>query len=166
MQYHSSANTSINSKKLPAIYKKLADMMEHKRFIDVGCGKYINHLRDFATEHNAVAFFWDPFNRTEDQNTDAFIMSREPIVDFAICSNVLNVIDRDDAVTSCILNAVNLGNGTAYFTIFEGDGKGVGRETGTDKWQRNEKLRGYKKYVPEEMDVKFKNGMMIVRRAA
>ena len=163
MQYHTSADTSINSKKLPAIYKKLADVMEHKRFIDVGCGKYINHLRDFATEHNAVAFFWDPFNRTEGQNVSAFVGSRNAGVDFSICSNVLNVIDSADAVTMCIRNAVIFGNGTAYFTVFEGDGKGVGRETGTDKWQRNEKLREYKKYVPEEMDVKFKNGMMIVR---
>ena len=165
MQRRTSAGTSINSKKLPSIYKKVgAKIKPDAVFIDVGCGKYTEHITKYATEREAVAFFYDPYNQSDDVNEEALMAAYNRNVDFALCSNVLNVIDTDDGVMECIQNAVNLGGGTAFFTVYEGDGKGVGRETKRDCWQRNEKLRSYAKYVPEGCSEAFHHGMMIVRR--
>jgi len=165
MQIRTSAGTSINSKKLPRIYSKLGAQMRNREFIDYGCGRYTDHLEKYATEQNAVAFFYDPYNRTERENAETMAAWTTRKIGFAICSNVLNVIDSDEAVTECIGRAVVLGNGTAFFTVYEGDKSGTGKETmGGESWQRNMKLKDYERFVPDGMKASFKNGMMIVRR--
>ena len=165
LQNHTSAETSINSKKLPRIYKAVgAKIKPDAVFIDYGCGKYTDHITKYATERGAVAFFFDPYNQTEEVNQETLMAIFHRNIDFCLCSNVLNVIDTDYGVRDCIKAAVYAGHGTAYFTVYEGDGKGVGRETKPGCWQRNEKLKSYVWYVPEGMDVQFKHGMMIVRR--
>ena len=122
MQYHTSADTSINSRKLPSIYKKVgAKIKPGAVLIDIGCGKYISHLKNYVAERGAAAFFYDPYNQSDEVNEEALMAACNRNVDFALCSNVLNVIDSDDGVTECIQNAVNLGGGTAFFTVYEGN---------------------------------------------
>ena len=59
----------------------------------------------------------------------------------AICSNVLNVIDSDDALNET-LEVLACAQNVAI-TVYEGDKSGIGRATKDDCWQRNERLATY-----------------------
>jgi len=61
-----------------------------------------------------------------------------------VCSNVLNVINDDDAITEVIRDIDSIkGNCTdVYFTIYEGDKSGIGKET-SKGYQRNQKAESY-----------------------
>lgn len=161
-QKHTSQNTSINSAKLPAIYTKMAAKMENKIFVDYGCGKYTDHLEKFADAHDGYVLFYDPYNQPCTVNDKTKAIAKRH-ADFAICSNVLNVIDDDGAVYECIRRAVALGRGEAWFTVYEGDRTGIGRETQNGQsWQRNLKLSAYVWFVPDTYTVTFEHGMMHV----
>lgn len=161
MQIRTSAGTSINAAKMPRLYSLMAGRMNGATFIDYGCGRYTGHLAAFATAHGAEALFFDPYNQTEAVNAATVAASGR--ASFAICSNVLNVIDDDAAVTECIRAAVKMGNGTAFFTVYEGDGSGEARETMRgESWQRNAKLADYARFAPAGYRVEIKRGYMTV----
>lgn len=161
MQKRTSKGTSINAAKLPRVYTLMASEMEGKTFVDYGCGRYTQHLQTAAATQNAVMLPFDPFNQPEEVN--AATIAARAAADFTICSNVLNVIDDDSAVTACIASAVSMGNGTAHFTVYEGNGTGKGQETQHGQsWQRNAKLRSYAAFVPAGYAVTFSRGIMTV----
>lgn len=135
-----SAGTSINGKKVPAVFKKVS-WKRGTRNLDWGGGKY-----DTATVYmNSLGcknVIYDPFNRTEEENEKA--LSDAPY-DTVTVSNVLNVIKEEDVRIKTVREAMrNLKKGgKMYVTIYEGDGSGEGRETKKDCWQNNEKLQFY-----------------------
>lgn len=164
MQRHTSAGTSINARKLPVLYTKLAraGILDHGTGIDFGSGKYTEHLRDFVAAHNGTMMFYDPYNQPAHVNAATLFHRNRS--QYCLCSNVLNVIDDDNAVRNAIQTAVELGNGVAYFTVYEGDGTGIGIETQNGQsWQRNQKLRSYEAYCTG-YNVDFRNGVMTVRK--
>lgn len=63
--------------------------------------------------------------------------------DYAICCNVLNVIDDNEAVDDVIRAVVSACKVAAVFTVYEGNRTGTGRQTGRDSWQRNERRAAY-----------------------
>lgn len=157
-QQRTSAGTSINAQKLPRIYTALRAVMAGQRVIDYGCGRYTDHLKAYGDGIGADIHFFDPYNQPDSVNraTEATTGAA-----FAICSNVLNVIDSDRAVTDCIAGALRLGNGRAYFTVYEGDGSGMARETQNGQsWQRNARLRDYARFAPDGCAVCFRAGVM------
>lgn len=161
-QKRTSAGTSINAQKLPRIYTALRAVMAGQRVTDYGCGRYTAHLKAYAESIGAEMHFHDPYNQPEaiNRETEAFTGAA-----FSICSNVLNVIDSDRAVTDCIGAALRMGNGRAFFTVYEGDGSGVARETQNGQsWQRNARLRDYARFAPEGCKVAFRAGVMEVTR--
>ena len=162
MQRHTSAGTSINAKKLPVLYSKLAKagVLAHGTGIDFGSGKYTDHLSDFVSAQGGTMMFYDPYNQPASVNAATLFHRNRSL--FCLCSNVLNVIDDDDAVRNAIRKAVRLGDGIAYFTVYEGDRSGIGKETQNGlSWQRNQKLRSYGAYC-SGYNVEFSDGMMIV----
>ena len=164
MQRHTSAGTSINAYKLPKLYTKLArsGVLANGTGIDFGSGKYTKHLADFTHAQGGTMMFYDPYNQPASVNAATLLHRNRS--QFCLCSNVLNVIDDDDAVRDAIRNAVELGNGVAYFTVYEGNGTGIGSETQNGlSWQRNQKLRSYEAYCAG-YSVEFRNGVMTVRR--
>lgn len=154
-QRFTSAATSINSKKLPAIYKKLpaiAGGAPHF-LMDYGCGRYVDHIRA-ALPETSVYMPYDVFNQPADVNaaTVATVDSlrRSGIPVDVVCSNVLNVIAEDDVIMSIadhIRRVIGWG-GMAYITVYEGDRTGAGRQTGPDQWQRNAPVRDYLRFFP------------------
>lgn len=134
-----SASTSINSAKAPAVYGMPAavELMRGRSVIDVGGGRYDTGV-EAAKAYGARVAVYDPYNRTPEHN--AVVLGRG--YDVAVVSNVLNVINspaaRRDVLTLAAAHA-----GVVLVTVYEGDGSGVGRQTGADAWQENRKTAGY-----------------------
>jgi len=148
-----SANTSINSLKLPKIFNqinwdKLTEDYIKKNgititadkspiILDYGAGKYTAHIRKVCADHGWGYVAYDPYNGSDkdwDKKTPSLI----------VCSNVLNVIQDDD-----ILNDIHewiYNRKIPYLiTVYEGDKSGNGKETKKDCYQRNDKIINYKR---------------------
>ncbi len=151
-QNFTSAATAVNGKagKLPAIYNKIN--LEGLCILDIGCGAEVKHIRKFARENGAKWYGIDPFNRSMRQNdyaSDNYHKNAKERKTLVISSNVLNVINDTDALREAIFAVQDWGEAYAV-TVYEGNGSGVGKQTGVDQWQRNEKLREYLKYFPAD----------------
>lgn len=155
-QRFTSAATAVNGKagKLPAIYKKIN--FEDLCVLDIGCGAYTDHIRGYVTDKGGFWYGIDPFNQSAEHNMD--VLAVWDVVrgiaknrNLVISSNVLNVIDNDEAVQDAANYIVEKSAGGAYaVTVYEGNGSGIGRQTGVDQWQRNQKLKEYLKYFPAD----------------
>lgn len=169
-----SKNTSINSKRLPAIYNRLDwnTLREHwakiTKFyrtpvvLDFGCGRYTDHIEHFLATKGFIYKGYDPFWKTDKDNHEA--LTCEPYI--VICSNVLNVI-FDKETTNNVQQYIRdfsffvpLGKNLVkepsfyYITAYEGDRSCIGRVTKPDCFQRNEPLRNY---IYRCEDVIYKN---------
>lgn len=155
-QRFTSAATAVNGKagKLPAIYKKID--CKDKCILDIGCGAYTDHINEYVTAEDGFWFGIDPFNQSAAHNMDiltfwdmtSHFMEECNLV---ISSNVLNVLDSEEAVQDAANYIIEKSAGGAYaVTVYEGNGSGVGKQTGADQWQRNEKTREYLKYFPAD----------------
>ena len=162
MQTYTSAGTSINSARLPAVFGKIRPR-SGEIVLDYGCGKYTEHIRSAIPE--AVYMPYDPYNQPDSVNMDSLqtvadaIRSGCPVT--VVCSNVLNVIDSDEEVMNIagwILYITKHTGGTAYITVYEGNRSGSGRQTGPDQYQRNQPLREYLKYFP---GAQIRSGMIV-----
>ena len=148
-QNFTSAATAVNGKagKLPAIYKKIN--LDGLCILDIGCGAEVSHIRSFCKKSGAKWYGIDPYNRTDSQNRYNFSEWKKAAESGAetlvVSSNVLNVID-DERVIKGAVNAITVNGGAYVVTVYEGNGSGVGKQTGVDQWQRNEKLKEYLKY--------------------
>lgn len=165
MQTYTSANTSINSARLPSVYGRAE--LSAPFVLDYGCGRYTEHITAHLNEQGRALFPYDPFNQPEEvnRNTERIITlcKRDRFPIDVICSNVLNVIDDDDTVKSIaeqLEDIVKSTGGTGYVTVYEGDRSGSGRKTGADQYQRNEKLRSYLRFF---RSASIHNGMIIIK---
>lgn len=164
-QEYTSANTSINSVKLPIIYKKLQarGVFDGASVLDYGCGKFTTHLEVYAYCYGAKEWAgYDKFNQDEQTNNNA-LAGR---YDVAIISNVLNVVKEEDIVREIVSNALDHAK-TAYITVYAGDKRGVGKPTQNGKsWQRNASLDWYVDFLSMDKGNKVEKvaGMIKVSR--
>ena len=145
-QLYDSADTSINVSKKPAGYnelKKRGEIKDGDVIVDIGGGRFDNLVED-AAEEGATVKVYDPFNRTPEHNAKVVDSVRDGQADMAMSHNVLNVIQEDKNIIDIATQAENVlkPNGKAHFSVYEGDGKGVGKVT-TKGYQRNEKTQAY-----------------------
>lgn len=159
----SSADTSINSQRLPAVFSKVK-WKSGTINADLGGGKFDNatiYLSKLGVEN----LIWDPYNRDATHNAKVQARIQGGQADTATVSNVLNVIAEEEARLQVIENAADVikPSGVAYFTIYEGDGSGVGKET-SKGFQLNKKT---KEYIPEIQEffghVILRNGVIEAR---
>lgn len=138
-QKFTSANTSINKTKAPAIYnmKKAIELMTNKSVIDIGGGKY-DIATEKAKEYNATVHIYDKYNRSNEHNNK--VLSNN--YDIAVISNVLNVIAEKEERLSVVDLALSKAP-TVLITVYEGNGSGIGKQTGVDSWQENRKTVEY-----------------------
>jgi hypothetical protein len=189
-QVRSSKNTSINISRLPAVYNKVnwkrySCFLDNYHVIDIGCGRMATQvmINNYLRRNNIGHFVpYDPNHETlVSSKTSKKLMNNNDINKVIICSNVLNVIDDEEALNStikdlCDMIIFRLQNGTfrahpCYITVYEGDKTGIGRETKRDCWQRNERLSAYldrfNNYVNNKYDIyanlfKIKHGTIVV----
>lgn len=152
-QTYTSANTSVNSGRLPAVYRKAT--FSAPFVLDYGCGKYTDHIREELHRQGRELFPYDPYNQPDEVNKLTMravqVCTKHRIPVDVVCSNVLNVIDDEDTLrfTGIILSHIAWNTGGKMFvTVYEGDRSGIGRQTGPDQYQRNAPLREYLKYFP------------------
>ena len=131
-QHHTSANTSVNSTRIPRLYSLVSDRIKGKDVIDYGCGKFFDR---YGLENVAG---YDPYNRP-----DADALKRK--YDVALCSNVLNVIDSRESRLDVLRTLKRLAP-VSYISVYEGDRSGHPMETKHDCFQMNQ-LSGW--YYPE-----------------
>ena len=162
MQTYSSKNTSINTVRLPAVYMKVRwrhynNSADDYHVFDIGCGRLETQrmIKELLDGYGIKHFYpWDPYHQCIiDKHNAEQAMRVDNSNKIIICSNVLNVIDDDDALNElikriCDLSVYRLPDGTykmnpVFVTVYEGDKSGVGKQTKKDCWQRNERLSAY-----------------------
>ena len=129
-QKYTSANTSINSNKLPAIFR-LVSFHKGDINLDIGGGKFDNAAEELAKQ-GVTNLVYDPYNRSHSHNQSVLNTVRQNGgADSVTCSNVLNVIAEEDARLAVIQNCYNFlkPGHYAYFTVYEGNKSGEGTPT-------------------------------------
>lgn len=161
-QEYTSANTSINSSKLPAIFK-LINLSPNTINLDFGGGRFDNASEYLATK-DVTNLIYDPYNRSSEHNKNVLDTIRKNNgADTATCSNVLNVIKEENARHTVIQNIYNLlkSNGIAYFTVYEGTGKGNEGATKSG-YQLNRKTVDYVDEIKEVFSNVTRKGKLII----
>ena len=166
-QKYTSRNTSVNSSKVPALFNKINwPVVNTKPFdvLDIGCGKYISHLRQFCTVRGMTYLGYDPYNLTKQENDAILDSLKEKKAELVVCCNVLNVIKEKQVRAEIIQKAYdNLKNyGFAYFSVYEGDRTGIGKESKKDCWQENRKIGDYLPEIKNIFDKTEKKSNMII----
>lgn len=152
-QEYDSAATSINSNKLPAIYK-LVHFEPDKVYLDFGGGRFDNGVY-YVRDLGATLLVYDPYNRSDEHNKEVLRVIRENGgADATLNSNVLNVIKEPEARMGVLRNIKKLTKpgGDVYITVYEGSGKGNEGPTKAG-YQLNRKTADYM----EEMQAVFPN---------
>lgn len=144
-QTYTSANTSVNSKRLPAIYKKI-DWNKIKNYygdlvvLDIGAGKYTQHIKEYIESKGGEYIPYDPYNLSPADNLYASAnFDRANVI---ICSNVFNVI-KEEKVIYDLHNMIRSYRVPYFISVYEGDKSWIGHETKKGCWQRNETIDAY-----------------------
>lgn len=161
-QMYSSAATSINCSKLPAVYGNkavLKALQEAGRFTltDFGAGKFDNAKNFVESTFGGQVYTYDKYNRTAQENGAALAVN----ADFGIISNVLNVIDSADARRE-LLELAKSHARTVYITVYEGNGSGIGKVSKSDCWQENRKTADYLQEVGQVFETVTIKGKLII----
>ena len=144
-----SAVTSINATKLPALFKKVK-WLPGTRNADIGAGRFTN-VSDFLSKAGVDNFRFDPFNMQMEENLETIKHIHGGQCHTATVTNTLNVIQCPIARATIILlahDALRAG-GTLFVQIHEGDKSGLGRISQKAKdgrplaWQENRRTRDY-----------------------
>lgn len=73
----------------------------------------------------------------------------------------MNVIDNDEVIKSIIADIKNM-KVQAFFTIYEGNKSGIGKETKKNCWQRNEKVVDYIPMLREFYSTVIRDGNILI----
>lgn len=133
--------------------------------LDYGGGKYDKGTEYLWNEHKVINLVFDPYNRSHihNENVKSFLHLHGG-ADTVTCANVLNVINNSRIRAQVLINISYYlkPGGKAYFTVYEGDGSGVGRETKPDCWQENRKTEDYIKEIKDIFETVYRMGKVIV----
>lgn len=158
----SSAKTSI--RQVPALFKDKSARFGESN-VDIGGGRF-DLATDYLAERGTRNLIFDPYNRDEATNRATLDFLRAGNrADTATNANVLNVVAEAPARANIILEAAKSikPDGTAYFTVYEGDGSGIGRETSAG-WQNNRKTTDYMDEIRQYFDMVERRGKLIIAR--
>lgn len=161
-QEFTSENTSINSGKLPAIFK-LIHLAPGTINIDYGGGKFDN-VAEYLAPMDVINLVYDPYNRTPEHNREVIrTVKKAGGADSATCSNVLNVIKEPEVRRNVLENIRRLvkPEGVVYITVYEGSGKGNEGPTKSG-YQLNRKTADYLAEIQEVFPDAMRKGKLII----
>lgn len=131
--------------------------------IDYGGGKFDNAVEALA-EQGVTLYVYDPYNRSQQHNRAALKALRaNGGADFAINSNVLNVIKEPEARLNVLENIKTITKPGApiYITVYEGSGKGNEGVTKSG-YQLNRKTADYLEEIQQVFPDAKRRGKLIV----
>lgn len=166
MQKYSSAKTSINSKKVPALFTKVNKYFGWKkgtRNLDYGGGKW-NTATNFLKSKGVRNLIYDKYNRSDTHNNQIMEAINLDRVDTATLSNTLNVIkERSEKETILyIVKAALKKEGICYITCYNSGKTG---ESNPDSWQEGKSLKSYLPLVKKIFgNGEIKHGMIIAKK--
>lgn len=158
----SSAATSINSSKLPAIFR-MVKFQPDTLNLDYGGGRFDNAAEELA-KINVTNLVYDPYNRSSEHNQDVLKQVRaNGGADTVTISNVLNVIAEPEARQTVLRNAKKLvkSGGKVYITVYEGNKSGSGAETKAG-YQLNKDTKDYVDEISQVFDNVTRKGKLII----
>ena len=160
-QEFDSAKTSINSNKLPAVYKMIS-FPAGSIGVDFGGGSFDNAV-EYISDLGATLLVYDPYNRSAEHNRQVIKMLKDNGgADWAVNSNVLNVIKEPDARRAVLKNIskITKPNAPIYITVYEGRGD---RKEGSTKagYQLNRKTQDYLEEIREVFPDAKRKGKLI-----
>lgn len=155
MQKYSSSNTSINSAKPPRLASAIDwTKLKGSTILDYGGGKYDN-FKEYLSKYDIKLAIFDPFNRSPEENQLALSTK----YDLVVCCNVLNVIDDEQEIKRIV--KIMTDKGRFLCICYEGDKTGIGKQTGKDQYQQNQKTEYYTKHF--SVPVVMKNKIITVQ---
>ena len=160
-QEFTSENTSINSKKVPAVFK-MVHFEPGTVNCDFGGGKF-NTAAEYLEQYDVVNLVYNPYNRSSEHNREVIRLIREHGgADTATCSNVLNVIKEPEVRLNVLKNISKLvkAGGTIYITVYEGKGNNEGTPTKSG-YQLNRKTADYLEEIQEVFPECKRRGKLI-----
>lgn len=160
-QEFSSAATSINSTKLPAIYK-MVDFRSGDVVVDFGGGKFDNAV-NYLKDKDVTLLVYDPYNRSAEHNKEVLqILKEHGGADAAVNSNVLNVIKEPEAREAVLRNIKKITKRGApiYITVYEGKGDGAEGPTKSG-YQLNRKTADYMDEIEQVFSDVKRRGKLI-----
>lgn len=161
-QEFDSADTSINSSKLPAVYK-LISIPEGTVGVDFGGGRF-NNAVEYIRDLGATLCVYDPYNRTAQHNREMLkTLKANGGADWVVNSNVLNVIKEPEARQSVLKNISKITKSGApiYITVYEG--RGDAKEGPTKSgYQLNRKTQDYLEEIQEVFPDAKRKGKLII----
>lgn len=160
-QEYDSAATSINSNKLPAIYR-MVSFNEGDVVVDFGGEKFDNAVK-YIRDKGATLCVYDPYNRSAEHNREVLKILRENGgADAAVNSNVLNVIKEPEARKNVLENIARITKPGApiYITVYEGRGDGQEGPTKSG-YQLNRKTADYLEEIQEVFPDATRRGKLI-----
>lgn len=165
-QKYSSAETSINKNKIPALYKIVEKYItENSIILDYGAGKY-NTGVEYYKNKNITVLPYDKYNRSEESNAKTFdSIKKMNGVNVCLCANVLNVIAENDVIIDIledIYNNLNV-HGTLFLNVYEGDRSGKGKPT-CKGYQRNAKINEYIPFLKMVFPLVERKGKLLIAR--
>lgn len=164
-QQYSSAATSINSSKLPALFS-MVDFKEGSINLDYGGGRFDNVAEYLQDKYGATNLVYDKYNRSADHNREVLNQVRQNGgADTVTCSNVLNVIAEESERLAVLRNCKRYlkAGGTCYITVYEGNGKGEGAPTKSG-YQLNRKTKDYEDEIKKVFSSVTRKGKLFVCR--
>ena len=167
-QEFSSANSSVNKNKIPALFSIITDKIgwgKDTRLFDIGSGKYTNHIRKYFAKRNVKYFPYDPFNLPWAVNEETLKEVYESgKADAVSLSNVLCTIKEKKLRSKVLEQALEILNpgGIVYLNVYEKNKDGKGRATKKDCWQNNMRLKDYVSEVEKHFrNITIKHSMII-----
>lgn len=160
-----SAETSINSTKVPAIFRKLpwskAKLACQSNFVnvDIGGGKF-DTATEYLQQFGIKNLIFDPYNRDLSHNLKVIMEVAVDPANTATISNVLNVIKEKEKRLDVLRTAKKWAN-VVFIKVYEGNKSGIGKNTKKGCWQENRRTENYISEVMEVFpNVEIKNGII------
>ena len=161
-QEYTSKDTSINSGKLPAIFRMI-DLAPGTINLDYGGGKFDN-VAEYLEPKGVTNLVYDPYNRSSEHNQDVIEqIRRNGGADSVTLSNVLNVVKEPEARNNILRNIRRMvkPGGHVYITVYEGSGNGAEGPTKAG-YQLNRKTADYMSEIQEVFPDAVRKGKLII----
>ena len=166
----SAAATSVNKSRVPALFSRISTQFgwqEGTINFDIGGGKW-DTATEFLKDHGVTNYIYDPFNRSALHNAAVIAAVSPEKADTVTISNVLNVIQEEDAQKRILEQARHVlkVGGRVFIKVYSGKADGKSSSTLQGRgFQQNKKVAEYLPIVKSVFPAaKVERGIIVARK--